>query len=203
MKIRNGFVSNSSSSSFLIALPAEHSCSKCHQDNKTLLTLLHNLFGKSWAGNEYKAMRLNLSTCIENIDEEIKQLEHDVHCGQDKLGTLKEISLDKNALSLFYNWYCINTKASLRHWREIEEYKDSPDYIDEKVQYSIKSVEQEIYRKQTKISELKEKKDKLRNSLNDNQEIFYLEVGCHGSEYSIINNLIENGIVQLIEKEMK
>ena len=111
MKIRTGFVSNSSSSSYILALSKEDACEHCKYSNAKMIELVRNLFCKNeWDGNVPSSYSGDPENYIESIAKEIEDLEKDIEWNIKKIKVLENISRNDDALALLDEWDNIKKK---------------------------------------------------------------------------------------------
>jgi len=199
MKIRTGFISNSSSSSFIIALPKDNKCEHCGHSNETIIKLVMDLFGsKSWESyvpNIYSGDPLDY---INMIDNEIEQLDKDISWALEQISVLEKISLNKDAVSLLNQWDRITGKVKTRWCRESDEYSEMKDR--DELKDRITWLGRDVERARNNKNKLLSKKAKIEAAVANDQTIYVFDIDIHDSAHSLINSLIENGNVEVIEK---
>lgn len=198
MKIRSGFVSNSSSSSFLVALPIEHECNECNQNNH-LVTILEKLFTKSWSGL-FEFGPQTREDHINKIDNEFEEIEQDIIWAENKSAILQKISNNQNAVKLFTEWHNINHKSSIRNWRYSDHNKNDQKNPNEEIEFAIRRVKCEADNLYKKKTELNRKKQLLLDSVEGKQKVYSFKLDVQSEEYRIMNTLIDSNSVKLIEK---
>ena len=203
MKIRTGFVSNSSSSSFILAIPNDKECGHCGYSNAAIVELVMDLFGdKSWESYVPKTYSGNPVDYINAIDEEVEQLDKDIAWTIKKIETLENLSTNDEALQLFSEWNDISRQSKARWRREVDEdenYKRVPREI---LRRDIGHLGASVERSRNEKNKLLAKKAKIKAAIDNNQTIYVFEIDIHDSAHSLIDALIKNGSVEVIEKVM-
>lgn len=191
MKTRNGFVSNSSSSSFLVSVP-HISCKHCnHADH--LIQIINNLFHSKWKDLYISG---NRDDYVVKIDDELEAINNDIVWASYDLQALEKILQNEDAINLFSQWYAITDNASTRHRRFMDEHKDPV----EKINGAINRQQHNITNLRKKINDLKEKRQLILSKTLEGQEVYSFEMDVMSNEYKIMEQLIEDGSVELIEK---
>lgn len=197
MKIRTGFVSNSSSSSYVLAVKKQQECECCGLSNSKMIELITLLLGKKeFNGRVPKSFTGNMTEYVESLDVEIEELEKDIVCGTEKIKLLEKISANNDALLLMDQW---NNLSKIRNDRYMDESEYKQSSVDN-LKWKIQNVESEVNRAKNSISEIRLKKQKLEAATNEDRRIFIFEMDDWDDARRIIEELIENDVVEVIEK---
>ena len=105
MKIRNGFVSNSSSTSFIVALNPKDKCPHCGRSSMDIMDLIERNSGN----NETEVRRTDPSNLLENLQQEIYSNQLDLE---------KWVDMNnEDTITNTYGCYSYTYKVSkLREW---------------------------------------------------------------------------------------
>lgn len=199
MKIRIGFVSNSSSSSYILALSKGKKCDHCNCSDIDMLELVGKLFSKKeWVGNIPSTYNGDPTVFVDLIDGEIEQLDKDIEWVTKKIEVLKDLSKNDDALTIFGNWYDISKNVNPRWRRDIDERCDETPR--DKLKREAESLGRLIQENRSKRSSLEIKKNKLEDAVTACQTIYVFDIDHIGKERDIIETLIKNGVVDVIER---
>jgi hypothetical protein len=206
MRIRTGFVSNSSSSSFILSIAKEQECKHCNQSNADVLNIIRDLFSsKKYEDYVPKTFSGNPEDYLVSIDTEIEEINKDIHWAHKKIQVLEKINKNPDAVCLMKQWDRIKEEQGrdkginfLRYGREDDKYRNENeiDTIARDLDWkrtSIKTLEK-------KRAELENKKSKIEKAINGEEQIYILEVNHMDDAHTLIQNMINNGSVKLIDK---
>lgn len=197
MKIRNGFVSNSSSSSYILATKREQKCECCGLSNSKMIELASLMLGKKeFDGCVPKSFNGNVSEYVESLDDEIENLKKDILWATEKIEILQKISKNNDAITLMDQW---NVCENLRNdrYNDESEYRSNPT---ENLKWNIERLGNDISGAKNKIAEIKTKKQKLLTAIDENRKIFIFEMDNWSRAREIVRELIENDTVEIIEE---
>lgn len=209
MKIRNGFVSNSSSSSFIIALPTKTKCKHCGKKNEDMLWVIHDILKTVYEKENCDGANLPkyggvAEYLITSMAEEVKSLKKDIYwCNKEKK-ILEKALKNKDAMNIYERLDDLELHRIPRHSREFEavrkRYSDSAGIYDS-VSDRIHDLEKTIASAGKKISNFSKKARLVNKAVKNDDTVFVFNLD-NASEYrNIIDRLIENGHVTLIDRE--
>ena len=199
MKARNSFVSNSSTTSFLLAI-----CKKIDPKEEVFLNIFEQLIS-NWDENtgEPTTMHLEPSEYVAKLKEKISEFEKDIAFGKKKLDKVAKILGNNEVLLALDEYQLIKYDISLSHRRGMEEArKKKPKEIFEDATYSYRTEISSLERK------MKEAVDELNliGDISKRNDIKYLcklkiDNGFNSKIEMQIKTLIDNGVVEVIRKE--
>lgn len=202
MKIRYGFVSNSSSSSYILALPKEKECEHCGHTNGQIIELVSKLFSKgTW--DDYVPVNYggDFEGYIGAIENEIEEIDKDIAWTLKKTKVLENLSKNEDAITLFSEWNEIKQQAKPRWRRKAdesnEEYGTTPR---EKLKEDVGWLGDQIEINRRKKTSLEAKKRKIEEAIKSDDTLYAFEIDHQDSARDTIEMLIKNGIVKVIEK---
>lgn len=198
MKIRSGFVSNSSSSSFIIAVPnTAKECKCCHRSDKWMLQAV----GKYLTTLSDKTNKLYAMTSGEHIEEyfkdeltghikskgyaeeqlkEIKELEKNPNIFKDYVRLKKQLDSSRYNLS-------INTEA------DSAQYKSSKDTLTER----RKRIERHIADYDKKLQEIKDIIVKVKKAMKNDCTIYSFTIDNWSTDAeTALKQLINDKVVE-------
>jgi hypothetical protein len=204
MKIRVGFVSNSSSSSYILALPKEKECEHCGHNNAQTLKIARELFAKKnkdWKSRVPDPYSGDPKHYIDSINIEIEEIDKDIKWSLKKIKLLENLRENDDAIILFNEWNTIERKTDIRPQRLLSEYKEEEN-IDtkEKLKRDIEYLNWNIRKKKERKTKLKSKRHKIERAVKDDDTLYVFEVDHRDNGQDIIEMLIDNGTVKIIEK---
>ena len=202
MKVRNGFVSNSSSSSFIVALPKKVKCKCCGKKNEYMLWVLRDLIKNVGAKNNFDSTGLSnyaggAAQLFININEEIKELKKDIYWCNKERKILEKILQNKDAIDLCDSLETI--RHSPRHDRLTRSYRDST--AEGLVLGKIENLNDTMGKASKEIARLVKKARVIKQSAKNKDTIFTFEMDNTSEYYCIIENLIQSKDIILIKKE--
>jgi hypothetical protein len=200
MKIRTGFVSNSSSSSFILALSDEKECEHCGYSNTKMLDLIVTLFSKGTPLGDFLSSYVsNPDDCISMINEEIAELDRDIEWILKRINVLEKLSANDDAIVLFSQWNDIQKNPDVRQKRYVEEsgFSRSPY---EHLKLHIEWLGDDIKRAKNKKAKLGKKRAKIEAVANSGRMIYSFKIDYQDQLHSVIKDIIESGYVEVIEE---
>ncbi|MHA2280061.1 MAG: hypothetical protein ACXAC5_04190 [Promethearchaeota archaeon] len=200
MKIRHGFVSNSSSASFILALSDEKECEHCGHSNRKMLDLIISMFSKGTPiGDFLSSFMGDPNHHISTIKEEISDLNKDIAWTLKKIEKLKALSKNSDAVLLFEEWNDIDHGTRSRWQREMEDHRQS---VDDKLITRIRQLGESVEKAKNNIVKLEKKKAKLEEVADSGRVVYSFEIDYHDRLYSVVKDIVNSGYVDVIEQIM-
>lgn len=201
MKIRNGFISNSSSSSYILALPNVKKCEHCESSNDILLELIVDVFSKkSFNGYIPSSYSGDPKQYIETINDEIETIEKDIEWANKRVVDLKNLSKNDDAVSLFAvlsQNKIQNGGTSIRWERECDNGYDDPRNT---LRHEIESLGCKIVELNNNLNKLINERNKIEEAVENDETIYMFEIDYMDPARNIVEKLIEADSVKVIEK---
>jgi chaperonin cofactor prefoldin len=200
MKTRNGFVSNSSSSSFVIAVPTKtKKCKCCHRSDAVFLQLLVKYITTlTKDGNKLYTM-VDANQVDEFYRQELDDLVKSKEHLKQQLTTVTELLVDDQAVSTYLK---IKKQMDLLVWKP-ELQREDPGML--KVTNELKErkerIEKHLAEYDAKVKDIKEKIAKLKKFLNDKWRVysFTIDNWCTEPERVIKEMIADKRIVEVID----
>jgi len=171
MKIRTNFVSNSSSTSYIVSYKKSIPCSHCGRTDPDLKKLIESVEG-SWRSDDTKLTAPNAKNIIERLTSFIDGT-------QDEIDNLKSLHKENDVLNRF------NT-TEVKNGKEI--HRESLYLVKDR----IKGLKHDIEVTQRVLDKLQESKDEvIAFDLSYHDEVIA----------EIFENMIKSGTAKVIEKE--
>jgi hypothetical protein len=195
MKIRSGFISNSSSTSYLIAVPAEAS-----EEDTLFIDLFKEIMDK-WSEDtqEMTSKRLSPREYIESLNNRVKELQKDKDFLQKEAAELTALSNKEEARKAVSTYIDIVTKRELTTTRN----RRSDIYIglDDSLKTDIERVTQEIETVNRRIEAAQEELSIIKENATAKEIIgFEIDNWFSDAEKRMII-IIEKGPLKLIKKK--
>lgn len=200
MKVRQGFVSNSSTTSFFIAV-----CDKADERDELFLEFVDNfLSGFDEVTNSPKTMKAEVKEYVSQIESQLAELNADIVFAKNEYDKFKEILSDEKLLNVMmaYGEARSHTDITSRRFRRENEYLCSPKYIFEsEMEMFTRAVES----REKKIKELTSELKKI-EGIRNRKDIKYLmrfEMDANrGSSkmYNQIELMEKTGLIEIIDR---
>ena len=171
MKIRNGFVSNSSTSSFVVAVKKD--ASKQYDALKLIDIFL----------NKFEVNKKKISQEIKEVKDEIRELEKDIKYLDRLIDDLKEVP--ENFVEIVDKSHGLSNDTAIRNSRDIDEYMSSEDYRSYESRISVKerklgyldfdrkSLNSKIQNLNLKLEKIKDLKDEYYELISTECDVCY------------------------------
>ncbi len=197
MKIRNGFVSNSSSSSYILAVKKDCHCENCKFDLSTVFDIISQTFKRLEDADRYYPMISNRDYTLENISDQIEECRKNIEFSNRELSSIKDIENNKDAVKLFCRWKEIFVSgSSIVQQRKVSEY----GLIDKEIVYVREKLEQCIKENESIIEKLEERYDTT-SKLKDDYDIYSFTIDYMDPLHKFVKGLIQKDFVEVIEQE--
>jgi len=200
MKTRSGFVSNSSSTSFILTIENEKECSSCGHSNAELILMAMELFtSKNWNGCVPSSFSGDPQNYIDSLNDEILELDKDIKQTKEKVASLEKILLNEDAIYLMAQHNRIEKDSkTIRYRRQEEEYyKDPKQQIENEIEWAKSNVKSYVARKK----ELEAKRYKICNAVKGGQTLLVFETDNSYMTEDLIDRLAKSGAINLIERK--
>lgn len=201
MKVRNGFVSNSSSSSYIISI-------KRGTDIEKESALLFDFFikqlkySKSFTGSLMRdGFNGTVSQYIDIIKEEQQNVIKDLYWAAKRKEDLEKITKNKDAEKIFNHWILGRGKEyTIRDRRNEEQYRiNDTTYLEVEIKY----IGHQIERKGQVLIDLKDRLELLL-TLDSDEEILDINVDNQDSNIYTLRSIIQDSPwITVIEEELK
>jgi predicted RNase H-like nuclease (RuvC/YqgF family) len=204
MKIRNGFVSNSSTSSFLLAIPNDmDECDHCGFGTKMFFSVLIDTLNAYRSKTKY-SLQSSYEDYLNKIQTDLKEIREDIKESERQYQKMKsmidtgEIKTSLIKVSKFYDTIRILQNSDLRSLKQMMECVRTINIKDE-----LKSFKNKIDNLKHSKKELEENLSMVK-SLKNIKEIIEINMDC--SWRSDVENrialLAEKGIVKVLKEDM-
>lgn len=197
MKTRYGYVSNSSSSSFILAISRDKhiKCDKCGIDFCSIFEFISRTFKKLEDLSLYWPVPSDTEKSLDAISYAIEELENDIKFAESELTAICKIKNDENASIIFSKLQSAVSKLSVRHARFMSEHTS----VNAAVENEERFIQSEINDIEKRIEHLRIIHDKI-DKIQDDYDIYAFNVSIHDSMYRFVVDAIDNNLVQLIER---
>ncbi len=196
MKTRNGFVSNSSSSSFVLAVPAG-----IVQETLDILTI--TMSEANWEEFYPKSFSGGLEEYKEILADEIEAAGQDVVWADEKLKQLKCLYEDLRICAAISVWDSLsNPRLRARRVREMEEYREEHDLPPiSPVEIIMHRVKDQKKKAQSTTARLSTRLSKITEAQEGGATVYVFEdVDYMAKEFRILETLIEKGALTVLER---
>jgi len=217
MKIRNSFVSNSSSTSFILAVKKGKKCECCGCSSTDYVRIMNSIYADFGYPSEKRMPVHHDIKCgspkyiILNFKESITQLENLKETVAKSIEEFKKISSDEETMRAIGNFITISRLASKKKPDNSYEplYCQVLDIIgfydiheqNRTFESKIKSLERIQERIKEKIQRLQAILDKVKMLEEDEWEIFVTEMGNQQYPLKVlVEKLVEEGVAKIIEE---
>jgi DNA repair exonuclease SbcCD ATPase subunit len=201
MKIRNGFVSNSSSSSFIVAVPDNLS-----EYENNYLELFRHIFNTLKDNEHYDMRILEYKYVVEDIEDEIKNLEEQIQIYTKAYNQFTNfIANKKNEVIIEEFLKVLNNfkEASNSEKIKFHYYFDSCDKMKKShLSACLNAIQEQINDRREKIEALKVKLATVKEHAKDCKSIATFTLSCNGETQlgRALEYLIEHKILKVISK---
>lgn len=196
MKTRKGFVSNSSSSSFVLAI------NNSDKPEDALFTsmfeAMSHLFKRKSAADHYYPIGNDKDYSIKSIDGLIETLEEEIGPARKEIYVLELIAANKDATSLVDRWNAIRKDPYLNRIKSSQEISQHISAADT-VQTFVNSVLRKIKRNENTIEDLKSVREKLLK-LGDSTVYSFVVDNSETEIRRFVNEAIKHDLVTVIEE---
>jgi hypothetical protein len=197
MKIRCGYVSNSSSSSFILAINKNKyiKCNKCGIDFVSIFEFISKTFKNLENLSSYWPVPSNIGKSSDTILYAIEELNNDIKFAENELTVIREIKDDKNASIMFSKLQNAISILGVRNARFMSEY--------ESIEVAVRNEERFI---QNKINRMNEDMNKLQviydkiEELQGTWNIYAFTVDFQDDMHKFVVDAIDKNLVKLIKR---